>query len=223
MEGTYQLIIRLPYADVPQGFVDWLKDRVDGYLICQHDADEDVKTTHCHVSFSKMSVTQKMLDKAREKYKINGDVSRLLSKCVNSKMKYDEEKLNVYCIKGDIESVKAASYLPAALEAWAARWVPKADLPNPSRGAVHGDRQPAYDEWDVLKKDFQRYYSEMASPSVTLDSIRTWTMRWYWKRDGRMPPATCYKRNAASLYVYATELSLGSIECAFEELKELWY
>lgn len=95
-------------------------------------------------------------------------------------------------------------------------------LLDPIRGG--GKKPPLpYDEYDVMKKDFVKYYNDLSCPHISLDLMRTWTMRWYWKRDGRMPPATSYKRNAASLYVLATEMSNGSIETAFEELKELWY
>ena len=30
-------------------------------------------------------------------------------------------------------------------------------------------------------------------------------MRWYWKRDGRLPNAPSYKRNAASAYLHLVE------------------
>lgn len=216
------MIVRKPYQDISQEFLRWLSANVDHYLIGEHEADEDIKTTHCHVMFSNLMVTNKALDKQRIKYELNGDVSRLLSRVVDTREAYDEDKLGVYILKGKEEINKSTSYPDEKIKEWVAAWTPftKRLQKDPSDKK---EKPVKYDEYMELKKDFEKYYEGMNRPHITLDGIRTWTMRWYWKRDGRMPPSTSYKRNAASIYVYAVEMGNGSVDCAFEELKNLWY
>lgn len=224
MEGTYQLIIRKPYDDIPKEFIEWISENAGSYLFAQHDADAKTKSTHVHLSFSNLAKCVKTLDKQRIKHELNGAASVLFSTMKGTKTKYDEGILNTYCLKGDVTKCKKSNYLPQALEAWAGMWVvPKENVVDDKVKNVKKEKE--YDEWDVMKKDFFEYYNDIRTPSITLSGVRSWTMRWYWKRDGRMPPATSYKRNAASLYVYAMELSgkEGSVDAAFEELKELWY
>lgn len=218
MEGTYHLIVRKPYDDIPREFLLWLSANVDDYVIAQHDADEEIKSTHCHIMFVNLKVTNKALDKQRQKHKIDGDISRLLKHVVGTRDLYDTEKLSIYVLKGNRDVLKSTSYSNEFIDKCIESWIEPKKLEK-----VNKEKLIKYDEYDELKKDFTDYYNGMNKPHITLDGIRSWTMRWYWKRDGRMPPATSYKRNAASLYVFATELSNGSIDCAFEELKNLWY
>lgn len=199
----------------------WLAANVDHYLIGEHEADDDVKTTHCHVMFTNLVVTNKALDKQRVKHSLNGDVSRLLSRAVGTGELYDEDLLGVYILKGKHDVNKSTSYSEDKIKEWVSAWTPMIKRLDKKDEVVV--KKVKYDEYNELKKDFEEYYNGMNKPHITLDGIRTWTMRWYWKRDGRMPPATSYKRNAASIYVTATELRNGDIECAFEELKNLWY
>lgn len=211
----------MSYDAVPSEFFRWLSTNVDNYLIGQHDADEDIKTTHCHVSFTNLRVTNKALDKQRQKHGIDGDVTRLLKFVVGTKERYDEDKLAIYILKGNESINKSTSYSIEKIKEWVAAWTPMIKRPN--KDVIEKTNTAKYDEWTELKKSFEVYYSNMNKPHITLDGIRTWTMRWYWQRDGRTPPPTAYKRNASSLYVFAVELSNGSLDCAFEELKNLWY
>lgn len=202
--------------------MDWLEANTDAYMACQHDADEDVETTHTHIQFTNLKLTDGALEKQRTRHNLGGSKSRLLSRVVKTRELYDEHLLNVYIVKGNVNHHRKSSYDAQAILGYAQKWVPNDALPSTPRGGGKAKSQP-YDEYDVMKKDFVKYFEEMSSPRITLDLMRSWTMRWYWKRDGRMPPATSYKRNAASLYVLAVEMSQGCIETAFEELKELWY
>jgi len=205
--------------------VRWLSTNVDSVLIAQHDADDDIKTTHCHISFTNLAVTCKALDKQRQKHGLDGVNSRMLSHVVGTKTPYSEDKLAVYILKGSRDTLMASSYdskfIDDAVESWVEH-TPKED-DNDSVKSVKKTTKKDYDEYEHLRDDFTKYFINADKPHMTLDSLRTWTMRWYWKRDGRMPPATAYKRNASSLYVYFYELKNLPLDCAFEELKNLWY
>lgn len=225
MEGTYHLIVRKPYEDISVTFLRWLVANADNYLIGQHDADEDINTTHCHISFTNLKKTGKALDKQRLAAKLDGQVSRLLKHVVGTRELYDEEKLNIYILKGNRELLKSTSHSVDVVEQWVSAWV------NHSHTVVRKVEEDddstvvtskKYNEYAHIKSDFEAYYMAMNKPIITLDSMRTWVMRWYWKRDGRMPPATAYKRNVASLYVYSVEIGNRCLDAAFEELKNLW-
>lgn len=230
MDGTYHLIVRLPFAEISMIFLRWLSANVDNYLIGQHDADDDINTTHTHICFTNLKKTGKALDKQRLAAKLDGQVSRLLKHVVGTRQLYDEEKLNVYILKGQKDVLKATSHSEDMVTKWVEMWIdhktPEMQIEDDEDDVSESDKKVKakfkYDEYNHLKSDFETYYMAMNKPIITLDSMRTWTMRWYWKRDGRMPPATAYKRNVASLYVYAVEIGNRNIDAAFEELKSLW-
>jgi len=89
-------------------------------------------------------------------------------------------------------------------------------------------KKPKYDEWQHICDDF--FKDDWRNMQINLSLIRSWTMRWYWKRDGRLPNAGCYKRNAASLFLRLAEeremldpLGTKPFSVALEEIKDLWY
>lgn len=83
-----------------------------------------------------------------------------------------------------------------------------------------------YDEYKEMLKDAVKDFDKRRP---NLSEVRSWSMRWYWRRDGRLPNAGCYKRNAASVFLHLTELKQEgapreySFGCALEEIKNLWY
>lgn len=219
MEPVVHLIVRKPFDDIPESYWTWVKSHCEKVLVAQHDADDDVKTTHCHAMIVKPTHSDVTWQNARRENGIGGHMSIMLQKIVKSEKKYEESYLGCYILKGDNETLRMIEgYSDEEIEQFIRDWVDHSSDKKDDKVI-----KKSYDEWDEIKKDYLVYFNNMNKPHVTLDGIRTWCMRWYWKRDGRMPPAQAYKRNAASLYVYSCELSNRCLDAAFEELKELWY
>lgn len=216
------MIIRKAYDDIPSAYWDWVKSHCERFIVTQHDADEDVKTTHCHVMIAGATHSDVTWQNARRENGIGGHTSILLQKVAKSDKKYDESFLGAYICKGDKDNVKLVQGYDDKVYEFIKDWVHHPSATKEEKEKII-NRGKNYDEWDEIKRDFIGYFNEMNKPHMTLDGIRTWTMRWYWKRDGRLPPAQSYKRNASSLFVYYYELSNAPLDAAFEQLKELWY
>lgn len=122
-----------------------------------------------------------------------------------------------YMSKGKLRSKYSKNISPEVEELYRLKWS------EPTTGTSQSKKKE-YDEYDEMKKSFANTHDFTNNIPILLDNVRTWTMSWYWKRDGRLPPATSYKRNASSLYVWANEMRAGYVpnEC-WEELKNLWY
>ena len=80
--------------------------------------------------------------------------------------------------------------------------------------------KPKYDELDHLMKD----WGPLDRKHITFEEVRRWVFAWYWRRDGRIPAATQYKRMAGSLYLRIAEAHPDiSFSVASEEVLNLWY
>ena len=104
----------------------------------------------------------------------------------------------------------------ATIDEYRLKWVKPTHLPS---------EQKKYKEIDELKKDILSAPWALAPHSITLDRVRTWTMHWYYKKTGEMPPATQYKRNASTIFAFLKDRADPAVGLgiAIEELKNLWY
>jgi len=217
---VWQLIVNQPYEGIT-----WIEEYLKGHCTSVLGAEHDgTKRVHCHFMLVDPDCTTQAIQKALNKNGVKGsDMYSLLTVTKEDKVAYDENKLAIYILKGGNKStVKVSTYSQEQIDKWISEWV----LFCTRKEEKVKDEKGDYNEWKKIKADWDK----LDNPIATLDAIRTWTMRWYWKRDGRMPHATVYKRNAASLYVYATEQRInlmgtqgGCMDAAFEELKNLWY
>lgn len=213
---VWQLIVNQPY----EGIV-WIEEYLKGHckemLGVEH---QGTKRVHCHFMLVDPDCTTQAIQKALNKNGIKGsDKYSLLTVTKEDKVAYDKDILGTYMMKGGKNSImKFSSYGEEVISKWVEEFQNKKEVESKK------DDKSDYNEWKRIKADWDK----LDNPVANLDVIRTWTMRWYWKRDGRMPHATTYKRNAASLYIYATEqrislLNQGDLDVAFDELKNLWY
>jgi len=116
------LIYRKPYVDV-SGLYQWIQENSSSSLIGQHDADDEIKTTHCHVCVVDLRVSLEALRKQINKRDLGGRGQyQTLTSTQKTKKSYDEEKLNEYILKGDRSNLRATThseeYLVQRLSAW---------------------------------------------------------------------------------------------------------
>lgn len=105
------------------GFCDWLATKSPVYLVVQHDADDIVKTTHCHIA-CEVSVSDQAI---RDAYNVRnlggrGQVT-IMSKTEKTRQMYDINKLITYIIKGNVENVKRTTLGVIEVSEHAAQWI----------------------------------------------------------------------------------------------------
>lgn len=96
---VWQQIVRQPYADC-SGFIQYLTTVCDRVLVGQHDADEKVTTTHCHIMMVSPAVTTQAIEKARKKFSITGAGNSLMKVTEKTRVPYEYFLLGKYCLKG---------------------------------------------------------------------------------------------------------------------------
>lgn len=144
---VWQLIIRKAYDEVAPEFWRWMSAQCDDYIIGQHDADEEIKTTHCHVMIQNPKVTDKAYDKQRKKYGLGGGASRLLQKVAKKHIDYDADKLGPYVTKGNITYVMSYSYPEDTVRAWCENWVDTRAVVSAASGDAQSDRT----HWNIIQ------------------------------------------------------------------------
>jgi len=119
----YHIVIRLAYTAIIT-FCNYLDESSVKYIVAQHDADEDIKTTHCHIAVD-YEMTKTALQKAMKAANVSGrDKSSVMEKTLKTKELYDYDKLAVYMSKGSPENfMKSKGTSVEAYTAIAAQWV----------------------------------------------------------------------------------------------------
>jgi hypothetical protein len=175
---------------------EYLKTKCYRYVGREHDPDEGCKRTHCHFSIE-YKHTKQALAKFLNSNGISGsDNFGILSVTEKEKKPYDFQILSQYIIKGIInETVRYSGVTEEFIrECGVNRSVDRTDNKVREKGK--------YDEWTEIKKDGFNHFNHY---NYELEEVSRFVMRWYWKRDGRLPHAPAYKRNAASLYYALVE------------------
>ena len=167
-------------------------------VVYEHEADEGCSRTHLHILMVGAQVKEEALK--RMFYKVHPDENRkgndLWSwshddwKKKNPNKEYDDT-LITYMAKGKLRPVYVKNIPADIVEKRTREWV------EPT-----SQKSEKYDEYQDMLKDAVK---DWENRRPTLDSIRSWAMRWYWKRDGKLPHATSYKRNAGSVYLQLVE------------------
>ena len=215
MKSNYAPRITLSYNDV-SGIVESWADRCEKLIVYEHEADTKIKSTHVHIliigSSTKDEALRRVAQAKRTDIRMFGNEfwKWAINKEHKDKFVSDPESTITYMAKGKLAPKFVKGFTPDEIEERRSMWVSH-NVPAPPM---------KYDEYEALKSDLCK---ESHYWTMTLDRIRTWTMAWYWKRDGRLPNAGQYKRNAASLYLVAQSYDNGPLGPAFEELKNLWY
>jgi hypothetical protein len=229
--NNYAPRVTVSYADASGLFQEWSK-RCKEFVVYEHEADEKVSQTHCHLLMLGCQVKAEQFKRMyMEHFPHEARKGNALWSWVHE---FDEDrgddareallKIVTYYSKGKLQPKFVVGLTLAEIDVLRQAWVDyrKPGLPGPER-AKRAEGQAS--EWDQLFKAGCEHYRSI--PNYTLDSVRSWTMSWYLKRDGRLPNVGAYKRNAGSLYIRLSEIHLapnGTPACtAIEEVKNLWY
>jgi len=119
--STIQILIRKPFVDC-SGFVDWLVAKSGAVVCCQHDADDDIKSTHCHIAVL-LPIGNEGIRKQLLKHDLGGSHSSILQKTVKTKVPYDFIELAKYCVKGDSTTVRRTTLGEEMMKDLQAKWV----------------------------------------------------------------------------------------------------
>lgn len=213
---TYQLVVHRAMGELEWLNV-YLKDKCHRYLGKEHSPDEGCKRTHCHFAIE-YKHTKQALTKFLNSNDIKGsDNFGILAVCQDTKKPYDFEKLCGYILKGSInETVKSNGVTNDVIESYRISW-----KDYQANGKIESEKV-IYDEWNLIKKAGKQHFT---TEYFSFDDVRRFVMRWYWKRDGRLPHATSFKRNASSLYLCLIEQypNLRSESTALDEIMEKYY
>lgn len=128
-----QVVIRLAYTAVT-AFCEYLDTSSVKYIVGEHEADEETKTTHCHFAIE-WDKTRQALEKGMKNTNVKGrEVSSIMEKTQKSREAYDFDILTTYITKGDVSKIKRSKGITdAQVAALAAKWV------TPTSPGVLGD------------------------------------------------------------------------------------
>lgn len=186
--------------------------------VYEHEADSGVSRTHCHILMEGCSVKDDQLRKSfyatlpGEKRKGNELWSWEHKKwrLAHPNEQYSDEML-IYMSKGSVAPKFTKEYSPVLVEERRQQWV------QPIPKAVESSK---YDEYTELCKS----YDVAVGKPLSFDETRHWVFSWYWRRDGRPPHITSYKRNACGVFIRAHEkVGSDSFQMAITESLNKWY
>jgi len=118
------VILRLRFMDICSEFKSWIKENTSNFTVCEHNADKDEKTSHCHMSLTDLKVTIEGLRKQIKKLKMyKAKCYTIMLKTEKSREPYNQELLDTYILKGGIDSTLAATsqrdeYITKRLSEW---------------------------------------------------------------------------------------------------------
>lgn len=202
------------FRDVSGVLMSWAEQSVAWYVY-QHDADEDINRTHVHFLFRGSKASVKNL-KERQNYK---DLN--LSRTDHAYKEWDENKgamYLAYMTKGKLQPVMTSDNEECELAK--ANWKPLASVE-----ANKNKKESKDNEYDKLCIEFDNSFqvSTLLLSSDVLIYVRKWVLRYYYKKDGILPPCSKYKRYAASLfYRYCINKQDREEDVALDEIIS-WY
>jgi len=211
---NYAPRISASYAEIQPVIQEWAS-KVLRMAVFQHDKDANVPTTHVHILMEGCDTKCEQLKRIFKK------VLPGLPAKGNEFWKWESkspvnDNFLIYMSKGNLRPMFVKEYSPELVEERRKQWVITTPKPTPS--------QPKYDEWDDLQKAYDAWVDPDMSKSMSLDETRRWTFSWYFRRDGRAPHISNYKRNAVSLYIRAQERKgENSFQEAIIQSVNLWY
>jgi len=130
-----QGVVRLPFITF-QDIAHAMAERFSTFLIAQHDADDDIKSTHCHFlvdisgSFGNADSLRKNYFKKRADYGvISGKAMELHNVTQKEKLLYDRWILARYIMKGDTPII-FKGFTQIDIDKLKEEWRPKVQAPE---------------------------------------------------------------------------------------------
>lgn len=119
--GVLQVVLHKSYEAV-KAFAEWLKENTQQYIIGEHEADDKIRNTHCHILLLGLKVSREALRKQVIKYS-PGQGQNFTSALTQKERKpYDVDNLAIYIIKGNVNHVKSTTYDDIQIAIWASKW-----------------------------------------------------------------------------------------------------
>lgn len=118
-----QLVLHIAY-DTCRVIADYLQESSTRYLACQHDADDEITTTHTHFSID-WPHSIEALRKQVLKHKLGGKGQYvIMSVTQRTREPYNFDKLNVYILKGDLKTYRSSKGLTQEhIADYVAQWI----------------------------------------------------------------------------------------------------
>jgi len=188
-----------------------MKTKATRYVICQHDADDDVKATHCHAAFEH-DLSRTAIEKAYKRYDLSGTDVSIMEKTQKNddlglpRLAYDFDLLAKYCIKGDPHNLRETTLDDQMVTQLAKQWVNRVkkldvDLNGPvteSQRSVFN--QTSKSEWEKLLYKFE---ADKGHDTMSMPNIKKWIKSYYLKQRKPIPREGDTKRYAYSLWALA--------------------
>ena len=210
---SYAPRISASYVEIQPVIQEWAS-KVLRMAVFQHDKDTNVQTTHVHILIEGCDTKCEQLKRIFKKVLPGLPAKGNEFWKWESKQTPDDSFLT-YMSKGTLRPLFVKEYSPALVEERRLQWkitTPKAITPL------------KYDEWEDLKKAYDARFDSHTARSLSLDETRRWAFSWYFRRDGRAPHISNYKRNSVSLYLRTQEKKgENSFQEAIVESVNLWY
>lgn len=181
------------FRDVSGMLMLWAEQSTE-YYVYEHSADEDINRTHVHFLFKGSKATVKNL-KERKDYK---DLK--LERTDHAYKDWDESKGQsyiTYMTKGSLEPKLTSNNETCKLAK--SQWKSSASVEADKKKKIKNSNDGEYDR---LCEEFDKNFEVGATlmSSDVLIYVRKWVLRYYYKKDGILPPVSKYKRYAASLF-----------------------
>jgi len=161
------VIVRRPYADV-SGLYQWLSEFSNSSLIGQHDADEEIENTHCHIQLKNF---KKTIQSIRDHLKIAGLGGRgnynILTETQKEKKPYDEHLLNIYILKGLHITYKSSSYSSDEIIAYIEKWVDKV-IGSPTTAPTKA-KDKTLTHWQIIEEIIELSEQKPGWHNMTLE------------------------------------------------------
>lgn len=121
-------------------------------MLCgQHDEDDEIATTHCHVMMVEPKITSQSIDKARKKFGLLGQGNSLLKKTLKTREDYDEQVLGSYITKGKIENIQSyKGYQHHDLVMFCKTWVPREKFIEAKKKECELKKDKSH--WDLIER-----------------------------------------------------------------------
>lgn len=209
-ETVWQMVIREAYdTSGVMAFVGKVIQSCGGYMVCQHDADDRVSTTHCHVMIVAPKISTETLRLWKNAHGFKGAGNSIMA------TNHNRDDLGKYMLKGDKEkNYRASSYSDEQIQIWVDMWVvtpTKNEITSVPKKKLAGVKT----QWEIMEEIIAE---SRQTPGVweKFSAITTGP-------DGIIPEERWHCRNTRRVYdIMLKHLAKNKIRTSVHEM-ERWY
>ena len=223
--------LSLPSKDLEDVIKLWAAT-CESMVVYEHEADEDVSTTHCHfLMINSQYKTEEALKRIffkqtpAEERKGNALWAWEHKQPVN-------ETFVTYMSKGRLRPVFVKNFSPAKIEELTGKWTDPVFKDVATRDKLSSvlidmviKRYAGYKTLDdyIEQKAYETPGASIAFATETLlKDVRATTMRCFWERTREAPHASGYKKVAGTAFLHICE-KMNRIDEGLGALQNLWY